>query len=454
MRGEMDWPRIMGTVFAISLVHLLFSYAFKEKAPFGGWPVAGAQGIQGAINGIWVVGGIVMLIVVSWALMKRGEAREGAEKARTGSGWLSNRWRDLLRRAGLGRLREEWGKLYNRPGMEPEIMYRNRLLVMRVYDQALRYDIYIQKMRAFKKTVLDINTDRAQAGQKPYKAIEQEYVDYRSKQAQADWARMADKEMVVGWSFLTRESVNTLNAVYDGLGRNPTSSDIEAWTSALDALKARLEASFKEHETKRRYLENYHPLRAEIMRLPLFQLSPRDEIRFVRTYALEGSSRNVEAEMMQEWSQFMKDYQYGTQHPASRTVGEYIDAWKRGIFNDNALTGEPKGGGEGDPAFDWRALQRSRTSPCSACGSSSTRLSTGYPDRLKRTSASCGRSPPTHRLSMGSPDRDRGQWKAMSLHLLHGVEIQQKRGVGMMKPERGINDNCKIMQGYEKQWLR
>ena len=356
MRGEMDWPRIMGTVFAISLVHLLFSYAFKERAPFGGWPVAGAQGIQGAINGIWVVGGIVMLIVVSWALMKRGEAREGAEKARTGSGWLSNRWRDLLRRAGLGRLREEWGKLYNRPGMEPEIMYRNRLLVMRVYDQALRYDIYIQKMRAFKKTVLDINTDRAQAGQKPYKAIEQEYVDYRSKQAQADWARMADKEMVVGWSFLTRESVNTLNAVYDGLGRNPTSSDIEAWTSALDALKARLEASFKEHETKRRYLENYHPLRAEIMRLPLFQLSPRDEIRFVRTYALEGSSRNVEAEMMQEWSQFMKDYQYGTQHPASRTVGEYIDAWKRGIFNDNALTGEPKGGGEGDPAFDWRAL--------------------------------------------------------------------------------------------------
>ncbi len=348
---DINIGRIVGTAFACTLVHVVFAYAFGANAPFGGWPVAGKNGFSGVGMGMMTLFIIILGIAAMMMFARRGEMDGNAEKAREGSGWSKNRLLGIGRALRADRLNEDIGKLYNRPGMEPELMYRNRLVVNEVFDIGLRYDIYRKKKALLGINIRKIIGLREESSQKPYQELEDELVQYRSGTGQ-----------IKGWSYLIKESVDKLNEVYRGLREGSidnnkiSSSTIKSWIGALDSLNTQMGSSFKEHNTREGYLMTYQSLRARIMQLPPYQLSPLDELRFVRNYALKSRGTKTENELGAEWSAFLKDFEHGMQHPESRSIGDYLKAWEQKIFNDDKIPLVPGVRSESDSTFDWRAL--------------------------------------------------------------------------------------------------
>jgi len=204
---------------------------------------------------------------------------------------------------------------------------------------------------------------REEAGQKPYNKTVEEFIGYRSGEGKIVAFPLGAGNQK-GWSFLIKESVDKLNEVYEKITKiNPTKEDLDdikksinGWTKELNLLTEQMVQSTKRYDTRQKYLVSCHPLRAQVMRLPILQLSPMEDMRFVRKYAMEGAGGKVEESMESEWREFLKDFSYGTRHRYSRNVSEYMRAWDMKLFNDEKIPWGPEGGSEAKPAFDWRAL--------------------------------------------------------------------------------------------------
>lgn len=59
---------------------------------------------------------------------------------------------------------------------------------------------------------------------------------------------------------------------------------------------------------------------------------------------------------LRDWESFIRDFRIGLFHPHSRSVNEYLEAWKKGIWSEDKIDWIPRGGSENSPAFDLRIL--------------------------------------------------------------------------------------------------
>ena len=78
----------------------------------------------------------------------------------------------------------------------------------------------------------------------------------------------------------------------------------------------------------------------------------RDTIPFPPSIDMRG----ILSFYIRDWTEFIKDMQYGKYHQLSRNVSEYIEAWNSGIWEEEKMNWPPRGGTVSSPAFDLRVL--------------------------------------------------------------------------------------------------
>lgn len=421
---------------------------FLFHITIGSWLIGAGSGITISIfallqKTLLIVGGILLVGYLVFAMLLGEDRKELLKRFNSvRNTYIRNAFADLTKRifTKLPFLRRSFMRLRNIEGREPEIVFRNRLLFMRLLDQELRFDIFYKKYLYVIDYHNFLKGESSIVGRIPratsMEDLKKQIIALRSQKGKLNVGEDVIGEDAdpntpmpnfIGWNYMNKIIVDYMNMLIKFMMENikkieqmPVGDEKERANKneAIDefrnrisfigpqqisAITAAIEASKSQYNQRLEVFPHHYMIRAyTLWLLDMFNVSgdaghtylfaregaeyydennSLNKVRDTHTqvtifgefkenlgwklknpkadtvYFPKGENMGEIAEyFVRDWLGLIRDLRIGIYHQHSRNVKEYEEAWNEGIWNDDKIPWDPRGGSNESPAFDLRAL--------------------------------------------------------------------------------------------------